>query len=386
MSPTLVSPRRLVVGRAVPSPFVEPPDRVETRPWWQHPATVTGVGLGVLTAVVVAFSLSTRAGDSPDEVIDSEVAPTPPPTAAPSPDPGGGSVDPDPTPGGAPTAPPPILRIEPERPDRAEFQNAVADYVDAWTVNDLDALAALTWSGCTSGGAAIARELDSRLLPSVADFENLLVISANLAVVDLLIGGKTESVRVLFAREGGGWTAGPCPDPASDLAARIELPAEVDQIVALAGLDYSGEDLFQQSLQTRDLAYANFDDADLTRSNLAGSVFEAATFRGADLTEAWVAGATTGRSGADFSGATLFLTFFTDADLTASRFDGVNATEANFTGARLGDVSFRDANLTGAFIDVGSARLVADWTGATCPDGETADVDTGCIDHLNPYG
>lgn len=389
MAPTLVRPRLLAATTRVPSPFVSAPDEPTERPGWQHPLTVALVSLGLVLVIVVAFSLDS--GTSSDEGDDDTAFETP--TVEPTPDasaqPDEPGNEPEPTPVAPPNAPPPVRRIEPDRPERADLWNTALDYLEAGRLGDSAEVATLTWSGCLATGDRLADEVLRRFQPDgFGSYElgTVLVVSANLGVVDVLPTDTEATERLIFVREDEQWRSGVCPDAPNDLGQLVELPADLPDLVRLAGLDYSGADLFQQALQARDLSYANFDDADLSRSNLAGSVFEAATFRGADLGEAWIAGATTGTEGADFSEARLFSAFFTDADLTASRFDGADAVQADFTGARLSEVSFRDADLTGAFIDVGSARLVADWTGAICPDGESADASTGCLTHLNPYG
>lgn len=330
--------------------------------------------IGVVAAVAAAIG-----GDdaNPDgaraEADDGDVERSPAPT--PSPDSG-------PLAAPTPPGPPPVLLAEAPRPNRAEFVAAVEHYLASWRVGDATAVRQATWPGCEATGAAIVAEVGARLgdgarLPVV---DRALVVSSNLAVADLGDGEATR--RAVFVRDGDAWRSGWCPDPDGELAAQMELPTALDDLAVLAGLDYRGAELAAQSFGRADLAFALFNDADLSGSNLAGADLEGADLRDATLAQVWAPQVTTAPAGADFGGVQAPDIVFATADLTGSRFDGALLDGADFGGVTLAGVTFRDADLSGAFFDETSAAEVADWTGATCPDGEPADGVRGCLDHL----
>jgi hypothetical protein len=348
-------------------------------PRWQHPAIAVGVTLFVVVTVVAAILFGTSSTSG---------------LAAPTPQPDGGAAppasadDPSPLPPlqvEPPVGPAPVLRVELDRPSRAVFVDAVESYLRAWRTGDAGRLVELTWSNCEDSGDDLATELDLRFGSARGEtaLDRAIVVTPNLGVVELNDGSGESIGRLLFAMETDQWRSGLCSGDSDDLGKIIDLPEDVTDV---AGLRFEDESMEAEVLQGRDLAYGVFDGATLTQANLLEADIEGASFVGADLAEAWAPDVDAGAAGAVFDDADLTRAVFFDARLTASSFAGADVRGADFTGAVLDDVDFRGANLDGAFIDQRAALAVADWTGAVCPDGETAQTGRGCLDHLNPYG
>ena len=348
-------------------------------PRWQHPLIAIGVTLFVVVTVVAAISFGT-----------SSRGPAEGASAGPSPDPSPSTAPADPTPLPQvplepPVAPAPVLRIEAERPPRSILVEAVDAFLGAWRADDPTRLAGLTWSNCRASGRDIAAELDARLggqRSSVAA-GRIIVVTATLGAVDLVDSDGGALDRLVFRLEDELWRSGVCPDVDDDLGSIIRLPAD---LTGVAGLSFEGESMAAEVLQRRDLAYAVFDGAMLRQANLYDADIEGASFVGADLAEVWAPDVDSGVQGAVFDDADLTRAVFLDANLTGSSFAGADARSVDFSGAVLDDVDFRGANLDGAFIDRIAAAAVTDWTGAICPDGETALETIGCLENLNPYG
>jgi uncharacterized protein YjbI with pentapeptide repeats len=134
----------------------------------------------------------------------------------------------------------------------------------------------------------------------------------------------------------------------------------------------------------------------LDGSDWRDSYFEAATFVGASLVGANFDHAQYGaiESYADFTNADLTGATFVGANLQSEYytnerylFDGATLVNADFTDAIFSTnankwVSFTNADLTCAVFtgDVSTYAII--WTGATCPDGTTADPTDGCDNKL----
>jgi uncharacterized protein YjbI with pentapeptide repeats len=109
------------------------------------------------------------------------------------------------------------------------------------------------------------------------------------------------------------------------------------------------------------LSYADFTGSAVAGSDLGGAQLENARFRGADIRSTSFAAVVGDRvkepyrpegapyvtrlTGADFSGARLFDTDFSGADMLAANFDGALLVRPNFTGASLGLATLRGAVL-----------------------------------------
>ncbi len=347
-------------------------------PRWQHPLIAIGVTLFVVVTVVAAISFGTS---SPDSGASS---------AGPSEDPSPSIEPADPTPLPLvplepPVAPAPVSRIEAERPPRSILIEAVDSYLGAWRTDDPTRLAELTWSNCGASGEDIAAELAGRLgeNSTSATAARTIVVTSTLGAADLVDADGGVLDRLVFRLEDERWRSGLCPDAGDDLGSIIRLPAD---LTVVAGLSFEGESMTAEVLQRRDLAYAVFDGATLRQANFYDADIEGASFVGADLVDAWAPDVDSGARGAVFDDADLTRAVFFDANLTGSSFAGADARNVDFTGAVLDEVDFRGANLDGAFIDRIAAAAVTDWTGAVCPDGETAQEATGCLENLNPYG
>ncbi len=355
------------------------PTPADSTPRWQHPLIAIGVTLFVVVTVVAAISFGTSSNGASD---DASADAAPPPSSPSDP------VDPTPLPVvplEPPVAPAPVLRIEAERPSRTLLIDAVNAYLAAWRADDAIQLAELTWSKCTAPGTGIATELDGRLGEerAGASAARTIVVSATLGATDVVDDAGAAVDRLVFRLEDDRWRSGLCPDVENDLGSIVRLPADLTRV---AGLSFEDESMTAEVLQRRDLAYAVFDGATLRQANFYDADIEGASFVGADLVDAWAPDVDSGTQGAVFDDADLTRAVFFDANLTGSSFAGADARSADFTGAVLDDVDFRGANLDGAFIDRIAASAVTDWTGAVCPDGETARETTGCLENLNPYG
>ncbi|QDU31871.1 Serine/threonine-protein kinase B [Anatilimnocola aggregata] len=110
--------------------------------------------------------------------------------------------------------------------------------------------------------------------------------------------------------------------------------------VVMSGLlvaeDYQGKDLRMRDFSNKNLAGANFEDANLFLTRFANAVVAKANFQNADLTSSTFNGAEA--AGADFRDATFKAVSMQSADLSG----------AIFAGTDLGNISFQSSKLRGA--------------------------------------
>ncbi|MHB1987399.1 MAG: MBG domain-containing protein [Acidimicrobiales bacterium] len=152
----------------------------------------------------------------------------------------------------------------------------------------------------------------------------------------------------------------------------------------LANTSFSGKNMTGKSFVGDNLVGANFNGTNLKDANFAGADLQGASFKGANLMGANFAGANlygaslqgTNLMGdnvscADFQGASL-----TGANLKSGNLSGDNLENVSFEGVNLMKADLSNSNMTGATF-TGANTKDADWTGATCPDGSSANSDGG---------
>jgi uncharacterized protein YjbI with pentapeptide repeats len=151
-------------------------------------------------------------------------------------------------------------------------------------------------------------------------------------------------------------------DPKSDEGRRPSRSTRLQRA------DLTGATLVRADISGASIAGGRINGADLTRAKL-----DNLSLAGTEAVELIAVGASSDKKGED-SGANLFDTNLTRADLRETEFNGVSFAHATLNGARLGDArwqaaladgaSFRGANLAGATLGPGSSVYFADFTDA----------------------
>jgi len=365
----------LIDRLAPPPPPPPPPPPSFERPIWRHPAvTIAGAVAGIFLVTLVFVQLGE--GTEPDDVTAPLATPTVPrDTPAPLP---------------TPVPLPPSVFVDPgstDGRDREGFEAALDSFLRAVVESDSQSTSDATWSRCDVAPAALTDSASARIFadsPTPAyEMTDVVVLNDDIATATVITPSVPDGETLLFVWEGE-WRSGYCPDAADDLGTLVELP---ENIIGVAGLDFSDRVLDGQQFYQADLRGASFAGTSLVDGVFSGALIDGATFSDADLQRAFFGRAIAGPTGADFTGATLDEAFFFEADLRSSVFDGISAVGADFGFANLAGATFVDANLSGAFFDGVDASRVSDWSGATCPDGELADDhDATCVGHLDPFG
>lgn len=352
--------------------------------WWQHPGVVL---LGAITAIGLFTAVAVRVTESPEDNRDQTTEPLPSPLERPTP-----RALPTPVP-----VPPSVFQTptQLEGRDRGALEAALRRMTEAAIAEDHLAVTASTWSGCAATGRAQTDAVRARLFgdpaadrTAVAGWRILDVVIVNddlasAAVVLPAVEEVSEDDRLVFVWEGE-WRSGICADGGEDLDGRISFP---DNLLEVAGLDFTDEELDEQQFFQADLRGADFSGASLVESVFTGAQLEGASFSGSDVARSFFGRAVAGPGGADFTNAMLDGSFFFEAELGNSSFVDASARDVDFGSSSLSGVSFAGADLTGSFFDGVDVVAIADWTGATCPDGVMADdVGSSCLSHLDPFG
>lgn len=160
--------------------------------------------------------------------------------------------------------------------------------------------------------------------------------------------------------------------------AGVDFGASRWYAVGFYGADLSQVDLrdvWYDTPSVRGLFSANFNAADLSDANLAGTTLLGSHFNDSNL------------SRADLHGVTLTTsTNYCIDGVCTNQFIGTNLTQANLSGSDLRNGDFTNANFTGANLSnadlrgstiTGATFTGAIWTGATCPDGVAASGKVG---------
>lgn len=213
-------------------------------------------------------------------------------------------------------------------------------------------------SGLNLAGLSLIGANLSKANLSGASLENAILLDADLT-------DATFSGLKLAGAELGGVSVKSLLDGDADLTG-----------VDLSGADFAGLSGTQISLENAtlnsvnlegfDLSNAVFDGSSLIGANLDGAVLTGASFAGANLSGASL-------KVSELSNATFSKANFSRADLTNARALQSDFSDATMTLAKLQGADFSNSDMRGV-TGLGANAALSQWNGATCPNGQEAEI------------
>jgi len=201
-----------------------------------------------------------------------------------------------------------------------------------------------------------------------ADLSNANLTNASLERSDLLdadlSGANITGLKLAGANLGG-----------------VSVKALLDGGADLTGVDLTGADLAGLSGTEISLTNTTLDGVDLSGFDLTGAVFDGSSLVGANLDNAILTGASF--VGTNFTDATMIMAEMTDATFTGARFGRSNLKDVRALNSDFIGASFIAADLEGADFSnsklnratgLGTNANEAQWDGATCPNGRSAEI------------